>query len=531
MKKITLIIILLLTFYIFKAESHAQYKNNLSGDQDQSFLNFAKNIGDVIKNLNKARFITVRKGWAHDYGFNKETGLLNSFEYLRSLMTFGELQKMLPMDIYISGPHSRNELNLTDEYNFGHYNPEFVRYFQDVITSLIKERSFVSSTRQMMLKYGLIDRLKRMQSIHKIIMQDKSEFFKFKKQYERMLKNKTWPKKSYEGYRSYLPKKIKNEKYWNWSESDYYFWIRRSIDGTMDLWIDVVDSILKAYEYDLKNDTAAFSRETRGQKEKQSSINEFIITNVKEFVTNIGPDRTLHLRKGRYNLSTISKINNSSMVYPKGTKYKATGYVIHDTKNLIIRCEKGAEIVTNNLSDYVLSFVKCKNITIENLFLGHVKKKSENDIDCSSGVLDFRSSENLKITGTTLYGCGESGLTLSDSKDLLFKNSVIRHCLLWAVISDNSRNLIFKNSVFRNNGSNFSSGDFFRFSDSKNVTIIGSTIKNNRDKNNYLFDVSDGSRNIVIKNTYIYNNQYKRLYYDPKNQIKLIDNKIRNNNE
>ena len=103
-------------------------------------------LQDVLFDIPNARFQPIRQGWQHDYGF-AEGGMLNSFEYIRSLIDFQTLQSLLPVEIYVSGPHSREALNLNAPYAFGHHNPEFVRYLHIHLSELLSAPRFVESTK------------------------------------------------------------------------------------------------------------------------------------------------------------------------------------------------------------------------------------------------------------------------------------------------------------------------------------------------------------------------------------------------
>lgn len=214
---------------------------NISVNRDQAI----GQIGNAIRNLDKATLDPVPT-LPFDYGFSNGSGLLNTYSYLRSLMSFELLQSMMPMEIYLSGPHTGKELILNSQYQFGHYNPKFVEYFQGIIRELLKEKTFVTSTREMMIQYGLIEKLQRLQHIYKLINQNQKEFLEYKEKYQKMLSSKTLEEGDYRY--ELTPKRLDAEPYWNWAETDYNFWIRRSIDNTMPLWAGVIDSILEAYE-------------------------------------------------------------------------------------------------------------------------------------------------------------------------------------------------------------------------------------------------------------------------------------------
>lgn len=228
-----------------EAENNTKQLND-SGMSEQQIRESAlySQLTYVIENLPKAVFVTVREGWTHDYGLTEGPGLLNTFEYLRSLVPFESLQNDMPMSIFLSGPHYDNKLVLTSKYTFGHYNPEFVKYFGSVMSELLSNKSFVSATKPMVEKYGVLHNLAGLQTIYRVIEKDQASFNKLKSQYQQKLLDGTWPES---GYSFNLPAELNEQYYWNWSESHYYFWVRRDIDGTKELWSPIIDSIIYAY--------------------------------------------------------------------------------------------------------------------------------------------------------------------------------------------------------------------------------------------------------------------------------------------
>jgi hypothetical protein len=228
-----------------EAEKNTKQLND-SGMSEQQIRESAlySQLTYVIENLPKAVFVTVREGWTHDYGLTEGPGLLNTFEYLRSLVPFESLQNDMPMSIFLSGPHYDNKLVLTSKYTFGHYNPEFVKYFGSVMSELLSNKSFVSATKPMVEKYGVLHNLAGLQTIYRVIEKDQASFNKLKSQYQQKLLDGTWPES---GYSFNLPAELNEQYYWNWSESHYYFWVRRDIDGTKELWSPIIDSIIYAY--------------------------------------------------------------------------------------------------------------------------------------------------------------------------------------------------------------------------------------------------------------------------------------------
>lgn len=225
-------------------DNNAQLNNSDMPEQQVEQSGLHSQLTYVIGNLPKATFSTVREGWTHDYGLINAPGLLNTFEYLRSLVTFESLQNDMPMSIFLSGPHSDSQLVLTSRFTFGHYNPEFVKYFGSVVSEVLSNKSFVSATKPMMEDYGILNNLVGLQIIYRVIEKDQASFNKLTSQFQQKLLNGTWPES---GYSFNLPKELNDNYYWNWSEADYYFWVRRDVDGTKELWNPIINSIIYAY--------------------------------------------------------------------------------------------------------------------------------------------------------------------------------------------------------------------------------------------------------------------------------------------
>ena len=200
-------------------------------------------LANVVKNLDNATFLPIRKGWQYDYGF-KDGWMLNKFEYVRSLLSYKDLQKLTKHSIYLSGPHSNENLALDAKYEFGHYNPKFLAEFHTQTSQLLKDEHFVRTTKPILEKYDLLNALEKHKEIYEIIQKNPQEFNAIKMNYLQGLKTKSWEQGA---YRTNMPQRLNSSEYWNWSESSYHLWVRRDIDNTKELWIKLVNDILMAY--------------------------------------------------------------------------------------------------------------------------------------------------------------------------------------------------------------------------------------------------------------------------------------------
>ena len=199
----------------------------------------------IAENLDDATYSPIEGGSRFDYGL-KEGWLLNKFEYVRSLLTYKDFQAMLDYPIYLSGPHTKDELNLNSEYTFGHYNPKFVTLLHKCALSITSNKAFINNTKPLLEEYGILEFLTKHKEIYEITQQYPDDFNQIKSDFSKGIKNKTWEEG---GYRDMIPEQIYTDYYWNWSETSYHFWVRRDIDKTKDLWIGLISDVLNAYDY------------------------------------------------------------------------------------------------------------------------------------------------------------------------------------------------------------------------------------------------------------------------------------------
>ncbi|MDB2607011.1 hypothetical protein N9Y48_04470 [Zobellia sp.] len=237
------IILILLTLSVFSCGLLKGQKNEV-GTGTTIPNNLKDALSYLATNLDAATFLPIREGWQFDYGF-KEGWILNKYEYIRSLLNYKDLQALVSYPIYVSGPHSKTELDLNSSYSFGHYNPKFVAELHKNALQLMRKKKFIATTKPVLEKYSILDFLQRHKAVYEITQKHPEDFNSIKLNYIKGIKDKTWPESA---YRSTVPKMLDDSYYWNWSETSYHFWVRRDIDGTKDIWIGLITDVLDAYD-------------------------------------------------------------------------------------------------------------------------------------------------------------------------------------------------------------------------------------------------------------------------------------------
>lgn len=91
-------------------------------------------------------------------------------------------------------------------------------------------------------------------------------------------------------------------------------------------------------------------------------------------------------------------------------------------ENITIKGGMNSHVVVDPAYAFVLNFVNCTNITIENLTMGHTEEGY-----CTGGVIGLTNSSAITIRSCDMYGCGAYGIVSQDSPFLMEK-SIIRDC-------------------------------------------------------------------------------------------------------
>lgn len=156
---------------------------------------------------------------------------------------------------------------------------------------------------------------------------------------------------------------------------------------------------------------------------------EILVKTVDEFLSVIGPDRTIVLDGELFDLSTASNYGGIGTEYyfwqesPDGP-----ALVIHDASGLTIRANNTASGATTiaaipRYAD-VLSFRNCDNLFLGGFTAGHTKEPGV----CSGGVLNFQNCNQVMLEKMRLYGCGILGIQASYCSSLSILRTEIYEC-------------------------------------------------------------------------------------------------------
>ena len=153
------------------------------------------------------------------------------------------------------------------------------------------------------------------------------------------------------------------------------------------------------------------------------------VATVDEFLSAIGPDRTIILNGKMFDLSTAANYGSTGgEYYAWQPGFDGPQLVIRDVDGLSIQASaKDPKATTlSAIPRYanVLSFQNCNDLQLTGFTAGHTKEPGS----CAGGVLEFQSCNNVKVDNMRLFGCGILGIQASNCATLGVLRTEIYEC-------------------------------------------------------------------------------------------------------
>ena len=173
---------------------------------------------------------------------------------------------------------------------------------------------------------------------------------------------------------------------------------------------------------------------------------EIVVTTVDEFLSAIGPDRTIVLKGSNFSLADAENYGSlDGWYYRWEYTYDGPQLVIYGATNLTIRSEAEDPAATTltatpRYAD-VICFQSCENLRLERLTLGH----SEGPSECSGAVLNFENCSSVLLNRCRLYGCGTIGVNAMTCRNLRVVSCEIYDCSISGVVLYTVSDVAFQN--------------------------------------------------------------------------------------
>ena len=168
--------------------------------------------------------------------------------HLFSMLSLRTLNRILPCDLYVSGPHHYNHWEFNCSYDFGRYNPDAIQYLDKLASKIVADKKFVQQTKPLVDKY-LKKQMFTMKAIYegldnKELCADKQEILVNSMECEGHTYDNTVAGKFLYNLPGYNDE---DNNYCYEIEMCLYWWARRNADDTMDLFYHGLKTVYDAY--------------------------------------------------------------------------------------------------------------------------------------------------------------------------------------------------------------------------------------------------------------------------------------------
>ena len=209
----------------------------------------------------------TRKSQCQDFDYYPNGGIQNFWCHRSARISLASIRELAGVDIFTKGPHNADTLQLDAASDFGRYNPAFVRFLIDKAGP-----SEHGSAAQKATQPSYDAHLKPLAEIfwktYAKSQSDKECFAREKAAYGDLIAKKKLPKDYYERWfyfmNPYFCDRGAQHNFTFYSDNAFDagvdgnvtksvigFWLRRSLDGTMDAFAEGLRKMLAAYEPEL----------------------------------------------------------------------------------------------------------------------------------------------------------------------------------------------------------------------------------------------------------------------------------------
>jgi hypothetical protein len=184
-----------------------------------------------------------------------ESGIRGRYAQFKTKLGRQMLEKIVGHKAFIKGPHA-DTLNLKSLTEFGHYNPKFLKKLNTQLKTLYTKKTFVEKF-QDFYDRELQDYLRVHYQAHNFIKYNPEYKTDYLNHIEHYKKNPELGEQglspTYEMYDSFyhFGTNMKDDGYDVYeAHSCPSFWMRRSIDGTSELFFELLETTLKTFDSD-----------------------------------------------------------------------------------------------------------------------------------------------------------------------------------------------------------------------------------------------------------------------------------------
>ena len=154
----------------------------------------------------------------------------------------------------------------------------------------------------------------------------------------------------------------------------------------------------------------------------------YTVGTVKELLKNLGPNRTIVLKKGDYQLWTAYDQSGPNYGWLEGDDGKEL--TIDNADNLTIRGADGARLLTNSLKAYLIGFYGSSNLELDNLVFA---RQIQGDEVPDAGMVYVETVTKLSISRSSFAGPSGYPLEIWDCGDVSLRDLKVAGGVLGAL--------------------------------------------------------------------------------------------------
>jgi hypothetical protein len=243
------------------------------------------------------------------------------------------------------------------------------------------------------------------------------------------------------------------------------------------------------------------------------------VSNAKELVEAIGPDRTITLKSGNYQLKDAYDIKSDYILF--SSEYDGPELLVRNVSHMTLKGDGKVTIYAEPRYAWVINFLACYYITVEGIVFGHTEAGY-----CTGGVLNFDNCSIFTLSDCEMYGSGTEGLGFKEASNFTFSNCTVRNCTYDIMTLSTSSNISFTNCTFKETGEY----DLITMYSSNNVSFKKCLFNDNfnGDFMPYFFNIDEFSKDISVGNCKFTDNKVVKLVND-KSRLKQKGNKFKGN--
>lgn len=174
------------------------------------------------------------------------------------------------------------------------------------------------------------------------------------------------------------------------------------------------------------------------------------VSSVDEFLAAIGPNRTVYLEPGDYDLTTASNYGKlGGYYYTWNEEFDGYSLALQNITGLTVAGAGVDKVNIVTVPRYADVFLlqNCEDVTLRDFTAGHTIEPGY----CAGDVLQMENCRRIEVSGCSLFGCGVYGVNGYYCDSLKVSNTEIHHCSQGVALLFGCRNVSFTDCDIHDN--------------------------------------------------------------------------------